>query len=167
MSHPIPSLARTSIEQIWPVLKSPTSQPKQVNTGPTTPLNDPVNPVATTSVALVQSPLVKPARLAIKSDRSTVDQAPEQTQLAQQNGPVNKPEGSPNNYTRGAVYPDTWPTQLREPIQPAQPPVIKITIGRIDVRAITPSIPAPTPAEPQPRPVLSLEDYLKQRNNHR
>jgi hypothetical protein len=40
---------------------------------------------------------------------------------------------------------------------------INVTIGRIDVRAVMPQTPAPVRAAALPRPALSLEDYLKQR----
>lgn len=46
-----------------------------------------------------------------------------------------------------------------------QSPTIRVTIGRVEVRAITP--PAPPAARPKPArtgPVLSLDDYLKQRS---
>ncbi len=45
-------------------------------------------------------------------------------------------------------------------------PTIRVTIGRIDVRAVTPAPPAaPAPMRTQrAMPALSLEDYLKQRN---
>jgi hypothetical protein len=47
---------------------------------------------------------------------------------------------------------------------PSPPPTIRVTIGRIEVRAIMPPSP-PTRAKPvRPGPTLSLEDYLKQRN---
>ena len=51
-----------------------------------------------------------------------------------------------------------------------EPPVIKVTIGRIEVRANAASQrPAPAPARPpsRPRPALSLDDYLKQRGGSR
>ncbi len=47
-------------------------------------------------------------------------------------------------------------------------PTIRVTIGRIDVRAVTPTPPpavSPAPVRAQrARPALSLDDYLKQRN---
>ena len=46
---------------------------------------------------------------------------------------------------------------------PAQP-IIRVTIGRIDVRAVPSANPAPPQPRSGPRPQLSLEDYLKQRN---
>jgi len=42
-------------------------------------------------------------------------------------------------------------------------PTIKITIGRVDVRAVMPAASAPPPAPAQRRPALSLDDYLKRR----
>ena len=43
-------------------------------------------------------------------------------------------------------------------------PTIKITIGRVDVRAITPAQPTPRRAPATRGPALSLDDYLKQRS---
>jgi hypothetical protein len=42
-------------------------------------------------------------------------------------------------------------------------PTIKITIGRVDVRATVPERPAPRPAAERPA-ALSLEEYLKERS---
>ncbi len=42
------------------------------------------------------------------------------------------------------------------------PPIIRVTIGRVEVRAIQSSPPAPKSAKPAP-PKLSLEDYLHKR----
>ena len=50
---------------------------------------------------------------------------------------------------------------------PEPAPTIKITIGRVDVRAIMPAAPAPRPAPTRPSPALSLDDYLKQREGGR
>ena len=57
--------------------------------------------------------------------------------------------------------------RMAEPEPPA--PTIRVAIGRIEVRAITPPPPPPTqrPAPAQPGPALSLDDYLKQRNGER
>ena len=43
-------------------------------------------------------------------------------------------------------------------------PFIKVTIGRIDVQAVVQSAPAPVKQAPAATPKLSLDDYLKQRN---
>jgi hypothetical protein len=47
--------------------------------------------------------------------------------------------------------------------EPAEPAVIRVTIGRIEVRATTPPLPAAPRTRP-PGPALTLDDYLKQRN---
>jgi len=47
--------------------------------------------------------------------------------------------------------------------EPAEPAVIRVTIGRIEVRATTPPLPAAPRTRPQ-GPALTLDDYLKQRN---
>lgn len=43
-------------------------------------------------------------------------------------------------------------------------PTIKITIGRVDVRAVMPERPAPRAPPERRNPALSLEEYLKQRS---
>jgi len=45
--------------------------------------------------------------------------------------------------------------------QPDAGPVVKITIGRVDVRAVMPAPPAPRSPAARREPALSLEDYLK------
>ena len=54
---------------------------------------------------------------------------------------------------------------------PSSPPVIRVTIGRIEVRAVAPQASGQrgeargsTPAEARPDPARSLRDYLKQRS---
>src|SRR5262245_40598764 len=47
--------------------------------------------------------------------------------------------------------------------QRSEPPTIKITIGRIDVRALLPATTQASPPPVRPKPGLSLSDYLKQR----
>ena len=44
----------------------------------------------------------------------------------------------------------------------AQPPVIRVTIGRIEVRAIMPAATTERQRPALPRPVMSLDEYLKQ-----
>lgn len=68
----------------------------------------------------------------------------------------------------------TWLQQLRKTMNnawmaeqaKAEPqPVIKVTIGRIDVRAVTqPQAAAKTSS--QPKPAMSLEDFLKNKNGN-
>jgi hypothetical protein len=50
-------------------------------------------------------------------------------------------------------------------LQPPAPPTIRVTIGRIEVRAITPPArPAPRATSERRGPALSLDGYLKRRN---
>ena len=73
----------------------------------------------------------------------------------------------------GAIFPTTTETSRtqRSPDQAFGQelsnvlPVIKVTIGRIDVRAIVQAAPPPAKVKQTEKPKLSLEDYLKQRNN--
>lgn len=54
------------------------------------------------------------------------------------------------------------------PKSPPSPPTIRVTIGRIDVRAImAPSPPPPRTELPKPGPDLTLDEYLRQRNGGR
>jgi len=46
---------------------------------------------------------------------------------------------------------------------PRETPIVKVVIGRVDVRAIMPPAMPTRAAPPKPKPGLSLEDYLKQR----
>jgi len=49
--------------------------------------------------------------------------------------------------------------------QAAPPPAIHVTIGRVEVRAVTPPAAKPAPVAPKPvKPAMSLADYLEQRN---
>jgi hypothetical protein len=47
--------------------------------------------------------------------------------------------------------------------QESEPPAVKITIGRIEVRALMPTPTQASPPPVRPKPGLSLNDYLKQR----
>lgn len=47
---------------------------------------------------------------------------------------------------------------------PSQQPTIKVTIGRVEVRAIQETLPAPTRNRANAKPALSLEAYLEQRS---
>jgi len=64
---------------------------------------------------------------------------------------------------------DTLPSAQRLPLptreKSAPAPTIRVTIGRVEVRAILPPKEAATHAPPaRPKPRLSLDDYLKQQN---
>ena len=45
------------------------------------------------------------------------------------------------------------------------PPTVRVSIGRVEVRAIMPTAPAPKAAPVRPRLAVSLNDYLKQRGD--
>jgi hypothetical protein len=56
---------------------------------------------------------------------------------------------------------DNSPTEINDPSQQS---VIRVNIGRIEVRAVQPPTPPPQPQGKQFKPILSLDDYLSQRN---
>lgn len=47
------------------------------------------------------------------------------------------------------------------------PPAIKVTIGRIEVRAVSSPIPTTPMSKAAPKPTLSLDDYLQRRNERK
>ena len=49
----------------------------------------------------------------------------------------------------------------------AAPPIVRVTIGRVDVHAIMPPLPTPRPAPARRAAPLSLDKYLKQVNGQR
>lgn len=70
---------------------------------------------------------------------------------------------------------EQWPTESTSQFQlatvPARmdtsrsdvgPPVVRVTIGRIEVRAIMPSVTSERPKPTRAQPVISLDEYLKQ-----
>jgi hypothetical protein len=62
------------------------------------------------------------------------------------------------------VVPKT-PTLIESTARETLAPTIRISIGRIEVRAIMPSVESmPRTKSSPPAPRLTLEDYLKQRN---
>jgi hypothetical protein len=67
----------------------------------------------------------------------------------------------------GQPLPDGIPPVMPEPVTGQTPaPSIRITIGRVDVRAMMPELPKRRPT-PERRPTLSLEDYLSQRSGEK
>ncbi len=71
--------------------------------------------------------------------------------------------GRPSSRERPSARPLAPPVRGRRdervPETPAEPPSIRVTIGRVEVRAVSP----PPPAEPPPpaKPRISLDDYLR------
>lgn len=87
-----------------------------------------------------------------------VEPRPE-TQLAGQ------PPSSRSVHTEVMPAPPVPEPPPRSRRRSVEPPAIHVTIGRIDVRAVMPpSRPAPKARRVRPKPVLSLEAYLQQRN---
>jgi len=60
-------------------------------------------------------------------------------------------------------FPTTFPTSGDVRPEQTESPTIRITIGRVDVRALMPAPHSPISLPARPKPNLSLEDYLKQR----
>ena len=72
--------------------------------------------------------------------------------------------GEPANPREPDALSDRFTTRFVEPIAKPDPaPTIKITIGRVDVRAVMQPQSAPRPA-PERKPSLSLDEYLKRRS---
>lgn len=59
------------------------------------------------------------------------------------------------------------PSEGRVRLKGTASPTIKVTIGRIDVRAVMPAQPAPRPAPAPRKSALSLDEYLKRRSGGR
>src|SRR5262249_2057586 len=62
--------------------------------------------------------------------------------------------------------PSHWRPKTHPPTSPAPEQVINVTIGRIEVRATPPQSAAPRSSNQKP-PVMSLDDYLRQRGGGR
>lgn len=71
------------------------------------------------------------------------------------------PQTSLRPYTQSLAPPQNGKT-----VSPSAP-IIRVNIGRIEVRAVTPAAPPAHPKRPRAGPMLSLEDYLKQRGGQR
>lgn len=81
---------------------------------------------------------------------------------------------TPINSQDGAFQIPAWLTGMQAELnnrwreinaQSKAEPVINVTIGRVEVRAVNAESAKPSPAHAKPRGVLSLDDYLKQREN--
>jgi len=45
-------------------------------------------------------------------------------------------------------------------VKESRPPTVRVTIGRVDVRAVTPEKPPEPKPKPRPVPRMSLDEYL-------
>jgi len=75
-------------------------------------------------------------------------------------------------YSRAQAPPPLWPQAVVKARQPppissnhdsAEPPIVKVTIGRIEVRAAPPPAAPSRKTAPSSRPKLTLDAYLKSR----
>ncbi len=87
-------------------------------------------------------------------------------------GPVTQSEPSVAVHRSDPVSPNTRNSSISQAVPAARPqqnlveqqlPPIKINIGRVDVRAIMPAAAPVVSHSARPKPALSLESYLKQR----
>lgn len=125
-------------------------------------------PVATHSktdtMARQGRPTLEPAPRPGVIEQATVPGAPLSPTISPlEPRPIQGAVAAPPHITphiESATHPPGQSAAMPEPT-----PTIRVTIGRIEVRAITPlAPPAPRPTRTKTGPVLSLDDYLKQRN---
>jgi hypothetical protein len=107
------------------------------------------------------------------SDRASIGQPERATLLPLADEPaVTRSQPRPATSSQPELVPRPQPqmrfqpaTQAPEPVAVQPAPQIHVSIGRIEVRAVTPT---PTPTlEPTPKPQLSLDDYLRAQNGGR
>jgi hypothetical protein len=136
--------------------------------------NEPPSPSAKpngaddTKVGIVAEPLLVPQvhervqSLVVRQTHTQPDaaeHAPERT-VASDHSEKRRTFRANREAARAFVQPhraDQFPHELGD-----EAPIVRVTIGRIEVRAVHPTAPAPKPAKPAP-PRLSLEDYLHER----
>lgn len=105
--------------------------------------------------AAISTTPVPPAREAPEPE-SVLKVGPAMPHVTTKSQPVIRP---------APVQSPTFPAPEKPAVTPSEPRSIQVRIGRIEVRAITPPAPpAPRTMPARPGPALSLDDYLKQRN---
>ncbi|MBI2203112.1 MAG: hypothetical protein HYU41_04570 [Candidatus Rokubacteria bacterium] len=79
-----------------------------------------------------------------------------------------EPAASPRGASARPLVPASTPRSDRDewPRSPSGP-VVHVSIGRLEVRAVRPAPSPPRPAPRAPEPALSLDDYLRQRSERR
>jgi hypothetical protein len=108
------------------------------------------------AITIEQTQVIESARDASDSIESRESKTPEPAEIRPQSIVV-KPEVSTAILESTFVEPQLVPPDLS--------PSVKITIGRVDVRAVMPPAPATVTVAQQPAiKALSLDEYLKQRN---
>ena len=95
----------------------------------------------------------------------TATLAQEQARLLVPAPPVAR-RGAPSTSSPAGAGSPPSPRTAAAPLaaRDEEPPVVHVTIGRIDVRALTPAQPPPRPTAPAPRgPAMSLDQFLAER----
>ena len=156
-------------------------EPRQVSTSTPPPIPIPAIDAETESlprlnvndegaVTFDRRSATQPAPLATQSRRiiqqPTPDSAPSAT-VRPSSTRVSAPARDARSRTT-AMLPPPASHSLLSPTAPVsqveqQPPTVKITIGRIDVRAVMPPAQPAATSRGRAKPALSLEGYLKQR----
>jgi len=98
-----------------------------------------------------------------KPPQSDSDSEPLSRGVLQPPKPAASAEARPFTEVRPATAQPSAPREERAQTQ--TPPTIEVTIGRIEVRAVTP--PAPPPRQRREPPRMSLDDYLRARDGGR
>jgi hypothetical protein len=135
-------------------------------------------PVSAASMEPVEpAPAREPARLLVPGLRPAAQPAAAGESISGRQARLPVPSQAPALDLAPPVEAGDYPAR-REATLPAQPawsgaeaaqgpPTIRITIGRVEVRAVQSPSAAPAQPAPRPGPALSLEAYLKERNEAR
>jgi hypothetical protein len=154
----------TSISQARPISLLQSTYPDKVEKE--------VTPSSGTNLEVVQ-PLkdIKSPTGSLASERGALS-GERTVQVAEQPESPAVPIPHPSKPTPVVIRPQVKPVQPDEPKTPANmmaapkfetAPPIRVTIGRVEVRAIMPPATPPPKPTPLPAPRLSLDDYLKKR----
>jgi hypothetical protein len=98
-------------------------------------------------------------------DLETLSRGPKEPTVEFTQETFSDSESSASNlrHTVNAITNSTGRFPARAISSSARTPNVKIVIGRVDVRAVMPQSVTTAPPTPRPKPGLSLEDYLRQR----
>lgn len=155
-----------------------TSQIERSETGPSSVASAGIEEL---EAGLEREPTVHPIIQSLRWEAAVVQSDEAQSQVtARQAGEIDagepdRPRLGPDpslpvaNQLYEAELSSSFPTlrsiaesSLQAEIKPQ--PAIRVTIGRIEVRAVSPPVPAPRSSTPRPAPALSLQEYLEQRD---
>jgi hypothetical protein len=167
---PLPSLPAPPMQNVAPAPVAPSSAPSPdpfpavpVQSAPTReypmPLSEPAPPRAQTGFDKEEAILLPEVKPTVRPSE----------QMSRAKSEESRAEPSPVRPASVRDEPLFHPRRP-EPVimatsaEKQRAPIVRVTIGRIEVHAATPPSPPPTTPRPEPRPALSLEDYLKRRN---